>query len=82
VAAETEQLARKMPGFVSIKTFEAEDGECVSIVEFASEEAHKAWRDHPLHRIAQERGRAEFYSEYHIQVCSRVRQYGFSAPRI
>ena len=43
-------LARTMPGFVDFKSFEAADGERVSIVTFASRQTHQAWRDHPEHR--------------------------------
>ena len=64
-------------GFVSFKTFRAEDGERVSVIEFESEEALRAWREHPEHRKAQELGRAAFYAEFRIQVCSVIRQYGF-----
>ena len=52
--------AEGMPGFVSFKTFRADDGERVSVIEFASEEALRAWREHPEHRKAQELGRATF----------------------
>ncbi len=69
-------LAERMPGFVSIKSFTAEDGERVSLVEFESEETMAAWRNHPEHRRAQELGRTAFYSEFQIQVCSIIRQYG------
>jgi heme-degrading monooxygenase HmoA len=71
-------LASSMPGFISYKDFVAEDGENVSIVEFESLEALAAWREHPEHKIAQQRGRAEFFKEYHIQVCTPVRQYEFN----
>jgi len=40
-----------------------------------------AWRNHPAHREAQQRGRAAFYAEFQIQVCSVVRQYGFKRSR-
>lgn len=70
-------LAVKMPGFISIKTFTADDGERVSLVEFESEEAVRAWREHPEHRQAQEMGRKLFYSEYRIQVCQPIRDYSF-----
>jgi heme-degrading monooxygenase HmoA len=70
-------IAVKMPGFVSIKTFAADDGERVSIVEFESEETMLAWRNQPDHREAQELGRKLFYSEYRIQVCKPVRDYSF-----
>jgi heme-degrading monooxygenase HmoA len=79
VAERMDELARAMPGFVSIKTFTAEDGERVSVVEFASEEAQAAWRDHPEHRRAQRLGRERFYSDFTIQVCRVERQARFRA---
>ncbi len=76
MAAYIHELAVGMPGFRSIKTFTAEDGERVSIVEFESEETHNAWRRHPEHMKAQRLGREEFYSEFQIQVCKVERAYG------
>jgi heme-degrading monooxygenase HmoA len=70
-------LAGQMPGFRSIKTFTALDGERVSIIEFESLETVRAWRDHPEHRRAQQMGRDQFYSTYRIQVCSLIRQPEF-----
>jgi heme-degrading monooxygenase HmoA len=75
VAAEMKALASAMPGFVSMKTFTAEDGERVSIVEFASQAGHDAWREHPRHREAQRLGREKFYSSFRIQVCRVERDY-------
>jgi heme-degrading monooxygenase HmoA len=80
MAARMHALAETMPGFVSIKTFSAPDGERVSIVEFASEAQHNAWREHPKHREAQTLGRELFYSEFRIQVCRVERSYGMTAP--
>ena len=76
MAARMDELAHQMPGFVSIKTFNAPDGERVSIVEFESEATHNAWRQHPEHREAQRLGRELFYSEFKIQVCAVERAYG------
>jgi heme-degrading monooxygenase HmoA len=73
-------LAQKMPGFVSIKGYAAEDGEQLILVEFETEQAVKAWRDHPEHQIAQELGRSKYYSEYQVQVCNTLRDYSFKAP--
>ncbi len=75
------ELAREMPGFVEIKTFRADDGESVSLVTFSSPEAHEAWRDHPEHRVAQRRGRQEFYEEYLIQVCRLAGERSFGRRR-
>ena len=76
-ATRIHDIAVHMPGFISIKTFTAEDGERVSLVEFESEEAMQVWREQADHRQAQEFGRKLFYSEYHIQVCQIIRDYSF-----
>jgi len=75
MAVAMKALAQAMPGFISMKTFTAEDGERVSIVEFSSEETHAAWREHPAHREAQRLGREKFYSTFRIQVCRVERDY-------
>ena len=66
--------ARAQPGFVDFATFAGADEERVSIITFATPEAHAAWRDDPAHRAAQRRGREELYDAYSIQVgtCSRA----------
>ncbi|HXZ54699.1 MAG TPA: antibiotic biosynthesis monooxygenase [Burkholderiales bacterium] len=70
-------LARTMPGYISHKGFVAEDGERVTIVEFDSEEAQRAWARHPEHIEAQKKGRQDFYLEYRIQVCQVQRDNAF-----
>ena len=77
LAERMSELAGQMPGYISHKGFVAEDGERVTIVEFESEQAHRAWRLHPEHLQAQKKGRADFYSEYRIQVCSVQRESSF-----
>ena len=72
------ELGSSMPGFLSYKESLAEDGEYVYIVEFESEGALAAWRDHPEHRAVQHRGREEFFSEYRVQICQPIREYLFS----
>jgi heme-degrading monooxygenase HmoA len=76
-AERIHDLATRQPGFVSIKTYAAEEGERVSIVEFDSEATHEAWRNHPEHLQAQELGRQRFYAQYRIQVCTLLRDYAF-----
>jgi len=77
IGARMYELASSMPGFVSYKDFAAEDGENVTIVEFDTLDHLAAWRDHPEHKQVQQRGREHFFSEYHIQVCTPVRDYDF-----
>jgi heme-degrading monooxygenase HmoA len=77
MAARMLQLARAMPGFRSFKSFAAPDGERLSVIEFESDEALRAWREHPEHREAQRRGRADFYAEYRLQSCTPLRESSF-----
>jgi len=73
MAARMRTLASAMPGFVSIKSFAAEDGERLSMVVFESVETHDAWREHPEHREAQRLGWQSFYSEFSVIVCENPR---------
>ena len=70
-------LASAMPGFISFRRYTSDDGETLAVTEFASAEAQAAWRDHPDHRKAQQRGRDEFYSEYEIINCAVMHRYGY-----
>jgi heme-degrading monooxygenase HmoA len=70
-------LAAGMPGYISHKGFFADDGERVTVVEFESEEAMRAWRMHPEHVAAQREGRQHYYAEYSLQVCAVLRATSF-----
>jgi heme-degrading monooxygenase HmoA len=74
IGARMAELAPTMPGFVSYKDFTSEDGEGVTLVEFDTLENQLAWRMHPEHQIAMKRGREEFFSEFRITVCERLRE--------
>jgi heme-degrading monooxygenase HmoA len=77
MAAKMKELAAAMPGYVSHKTFVAEDGERCTIVEFESEETHRAWAEYPPHRKAQQLGRERFYSEFSIHVCKALKSNAY-----
>jgi heme-degrading monooxygenase HmoA len=72
-AADMDALARTMPGLVDFKSFTADDGERVTVVTFESEETQADWRRHVDHAAAQRRGRADYYAEYTLQVCTTDR---------
>lgn len=80
VAGRMSELARTMPGYVSHKSFTADDGERVTIVEFESETAQREWKRHAEHLAAQKQGRAWFYSAYSLQICNVLRESRFPAP--
>ena len=76
-AARMSELAKTMPGYISHKGFVADDGERVTLVEFESEETQRAWSLNAEHAEAKKKGRRDFYSEYHLQVCSVQRDMVF-----
>lgn len=78
-AARMSELAKTMPGYISHKVFTAEDGERVTIVEFADEEGQRVWSTNAEHQGAKAKGRADFYTEYRLQVCSVIRDRSFPA---
>jgi heme-degrading monooxygenase HmoA len=61
--------AKQTPGILSFKTFKAEDGERVTIAEFADSEAVERWRVDSLHMQAKKRGKQAFYKTYSVQIC-------------
>jgi len=69
-----------LPGFISYELWRGKDGEALTIANFESEEAVSNWREQAGHRAAQERGRAEFYQKYSVQVCTTVREYDWEKP--
>lgn len=79
-AARMAELACQMPGYVSHKTFTADDGERVTLVEFADQASHDAWARHPEHGVAKRAGREHYYAEYRVQVCQLLRVRSFPAP--
>lgn len=70
-AARMLELARSMPGFLGVESAREEVGVTVSYWE--SLEAIRAWRDHPEHRAAQARGRADWYESFTLRVCRILR---------
>ncbi len=79
-ARQMSEIACTMPGYISHKSFTADDGERVTIVEFADEESQKAWATEIRHVQAKARGREAFYSEYSIQICKIERGHRWTAP--
>jgi heme-degrading monooxygenase HmoA len=45
------------------------------------EETLKGWRENVRHRVAQRRGREQWYQYYKLEVAEIVRQNSFEKPR-
>ena len=79
LADQLMKTAEIMPGFISYKLFTAGDGERCSLVEFETNEQLEAWRNLPVHREAQEFGRARFYESYSLEIGEPLREAHFPA---
>jgi heme-degrading monooxygenase HmoA len=77
-AEAMEALARAQPGFLSFKSYAADDGEVIAVSEWADEASARAWGCHAEHAETQARGRESYYAEYTLFACPepRVRRFG------
>ena len=76
-ASAMEELARAQPGFLSFKSFTADDGEVVAISEWATEAAAREWGRHGEHAAVQAKGRDGYYAEYTLYSCESPRIHRF-----
>jgi len=76
-AQRMEQLAAVQPGFLSFKSYAAEDGEVVAISEWESEDAALGWRRETEHLAVQGKGRALYYAGYTLFACNNPRIHRF-----
>jgi len=82
LAEEASVLARGVPGFLEEKTFTATDGERVTVVLFADDISHQAWRDHPRHQEVQAIGRTKLYAEYCVYSAEVEYSRSFAADAV
>ena len=80
-ADRMEALARAQPGFVSFKSYAAEDGEVIALSEWASEDTARAWRRNADHASVQARGRSEYYETYTLLAGTPTTIHHFARDR-
>jgi heme-degrading monooxygenase HmoA len=73
-AARMEQLAAQQPGYLGIESARAELGITVSY--WRTPEDARAWKAVAEHRVAQQRGRTEWYAQYRVRIATVDREYG------
>ena len=72
------ELAREQPGYLSFKSYVAEDGEVIALSEWADEASARAWGRLAEHAVVQGRGRAAYYETYTLFACDNPRIHQFS----
>jgi len=79
MTARMEALAETQPGYLGIES--ARDGLGITVSYWRDEAAAQAWKQVAEHLIAQKRGRAVWYADYHVRVATVTRSYGPDGPR-
>ena len=81
IAAELKPQLEKIDGFISIERFSSlvEEGKILSLSFWRDEEAISQWRNLATHRLAQEKGRNEVFSNYRLRVANVSRDYGMQS---
>ena len=77
-AARMLELAQAQPGYLSFKSYVADDGEVIALSEWADEASARAWRRVAEHAEVQGRGRAEYYESYTVFACDNPRTHHFT----
>jgi heme-degrading monooxygenase HmoA len=70
-------------GFISIERFQslADPGKLLSLSIWRDEEAVRTWRNLPVHRASQSKGRAGIFRDYRLRVAGVIRDYGLTDRR-
>lgn len=76
-ADRMEALARVQPGFVSFKSYVADDGEVVALSEWADEGSAHRWGRDAAHAAVQLKGREVYYQDYTLFACPEPRVHHF-----
>jgi heme-degrading monooxygenase HmoA len=71
------ELAEAQPGYLSFKSYVADDGEVIALSEWTDEASALAWRRVAEHAAVQSRGRAAYYESYTVFACDNPRIHAF-----
>lgn len=75
MAERMERLAREQPGYLGFEHARDELG--ISVSYWRDLASIQAWKEQTDHLIAQEMGRTEWYSAYHVRIARVERDYSF-----
>lgn len=70
------ELAAQQEGFLGVESVRDAKGIGITVSYWASLEAIHAWRNHSLHKVAQSKGKADWYKHYGLRV-AKVERDGF-----
>ena len=71
------ELAALQPGFLGAESVRDAEGLGITVSYWQDEAAIAAWKQQAEHRLAQERGKRDWYAGYRIRIAKVERAYGF-----
>lgn len=71
-----EELATKQQGYLGMESAR-NNGIGITISYWETLEDIKSWKEHSTHKIAQDRGKKEWYKNYTVRVCKVEMDYSF-----
>ena len=78
MAQKMEELASKQKGFLGVDSARNDIG--ITNSYWATLEDIKNWKQQTDHLIAQQKGKTDWYSWYHVRICKVEREYEFYSP--
>lgn len=69
------ELAAQQPGFLGVESVRDADGFGITVSYWASAEAISAWKANAEHRLAQQRGRRDWYERFELRIARVERAY-------
>jgi len=76
MAQAMEELASKQQGFLGVER--ARDSELgITVSYWETLDDIKRWKENSAHKVAQEKGKEEWYKNYNVRVCKVERDYSF-----
>lgn len=76
MADEMVRMASEQPGFISVESVRDSSGYGITVSYWESLEAISNWKRNEDHRVAQEKGKREWYQDYKVRICKVEREYG------
>ncbi|MGR6129716.1 antibiotic biosynthesis monooxygenase family protein [Paenibacillus sp. SER-28] len=72
------ELAAQQPGFLGVESVRDHNGVGITVSYWESLEAIKNWKHNELHKVAQEKGKSEWYKTFGLRVSKVERDYFFT----
>ncbi|WP_348625038.1 antibiotic biosynthesis monooxygenase [Paenibacillus peoriae] len=72
------ELAAQQPGFLGVESVRDHNGVGITVSYWESLDAIKNWKHNELHKVAQEKGKSEWYKTFGLRVSKVERDYFFT----